>query len=42
MILAGNLKQLFQNIIAVGDDLSFYGSVGSPSILVEGMSVTGI
>ncbi len=42
MIISGNLKQLFQNIIELGDDLSFYGSVGSPAILIEEMSVTGI
>jgi PmbA protein len=40
--LAGNLKDFYKNIIAVGSDLSVYGQTASPSILVDGIVVSGI
>lgn len=40
--ISGNLKDLFKNIIAVGDDLSVYGQAGSPSLLVSDIVVSGI
>lgn len=40
--LSGNLKNLFENVIAVGDDLAIYGNSGSPALLVKEMVVTGI
>ncbi|MCX7770073.1 MAG: TldD/PmbA family protein [Proteobacteria bacterium] len=40
--IAGNLKDLYKNIVAVGNDLEIYGQAGSPSILVEGIVVSGI
>lgn len=43
--IAGNLFRLFKDIIAIGDDLEFtlpsYGYIGSPSILVKSISVSG-
>jgi PmbA protein len=39
--VAGNLFQLFQKIVGVGEDLRFFGAVGSPSLLVEGLEVSG-
>lgn len=42
MLITGNIKELFRNITATGEDLTFYGSMGSPSILVRGMSVAGL
>ncbi|MCX7991688.1 MAG: TldD/PmbA family protein [Proteobacteria bacterium] len=40
--ISGNLKELFSNITEVGNDLTFYGNTGSPSILFSGISVSGV
>ncbi len=42
MTLSGNLKQLFDNVVTAGSDISFYGNTGSPSVLVSEMCLTGI
>jgi len=39
--IAGNLKQMYRNIVAVGNDMLVQGSKQSGSILVEGMTVAG-
>jgi len=39
--IAGNLKDMFRNIIAVGNDVLVQGSRQCGSILVEGMTVAG-
>ncbi|MDD1614588.1 MAG: metallopeptidase TldD-related protein, partial [Methylococcaceae bacterium] len=39
--IAGNLKDMFKNIIAVGNDVDYRGNVRTGSILVERMSVAG-
>ncbi len=39
--IAGNILDLFSNIGGVGNDLRFYGSVGSPSLLISKLSVAG-
>ncbi|MCR4399526.1 MAG: TldD/PmbA family protein, partial [Syntrophomonadaceae bacterium] len=39
--IAGNLRQLLQEVEAVGDDLRFYGRMGAPSLRVRGLSVAG-
>jgi len=39
--ISGDLFEFFNSVVAVGDDLKFYGSGGSPSILVEGVDVSG-
>ncbi len=39
--IAGNLKEMYRNIVAVGNDLIFRGSAASPCIRVEGMTVAG-
>lgn len=39
--VAGNLFQLFQNLIVVGADLRFLGKVGSPSLLVKELEISG-
>ncbi|PMP68116.1 MAG: hypothetical protein C0190_02045 [Thermodesulfobacterium geofontis] len=41
MALSGNLFELFKNVVEIGADLSFYGSVGSPSLLVEKIDLGG-
>ena len=39
--VAGNLKELFFNISEVANDLEFRGSVASPTIRVDGLTVGG-
>ncbi len=39
--VAGNVLDLWNKIFAVGNDLKFYGSVGSPSLLVKDITVGG-
>ena len=39
--IAGNLQQIFQNITAIGNDLVFRGSVASPTLRVDGMTIAG-
>lgn len=39
--IAGNLYQLFQKVAEVGDDLRFFGTIGSPSLLIDGLEVSG-
>jgi PmbA protein len=39
--VAGNLFELFRKVIGVGEDLRFFGGVGSPSLLIEGLTIGG-
>lgn len=39
--IADNFLELLQKVIALGNDLKFYGNVGSPSILFEDVMVAG-
>ncbi len=39
--VAGNLFQLFRKVIGLGEDFRFFGRVGSPSLMVEGLEVSG-
>jgi len=39
--IAGNLFDLFQKVIGVGDDLKFLRGVGSPSLLVKELLISG-
>ncbi|MDD5461413.1 MAG: metalloprotease PmbA [Methylococcales bacterium] len=39
--IAGNLKDMFKNIITVGNDVDFRGNVRTGSILIERMSIAG-
>ncbi|MFA9453666.1 MAG: TldD/PmbA family protein [Candidatus Aminicenantaceae bacterium] len=40
--ISGNLRTLLQNIIQVGDDLQFRSAVCGPSLLVEGLTLSGL
>jgi len=39
--IAGNLYQLFKKVTEVGSDLRFFGRIGSPSLLIEGLELSG-
>ena len=39
--IAGNLKDMYQNISAIGNDLVFRGASAAPTIRVEGMTIAG-
>ena len=39
--IAGNLKDMLKNIVAVGNDIDYRGSTRTGSILVEQMSIAG-
>jgi PmbA protein len=39
--IAGNLKEMLQNISAIGNDLVFRSSTAAPTLRIEGMTVAG-
>ena len=39
--IAGNLKDMYKNIVAVGNDVDYRGNIRTGSILVERMSIAG-
>jgi PmbA protein len=39
--IAGNLKDMYKNIVAVGNDVDFRGNIRTGSILIERMSLAG-
>jgi PmbA protein len=39
--VAGNLFELFRKVIKLGEDLRFFGRAGSPSLMVEGLKISG-
>lgn len=42
LTIAANLKDVYRDIVAVGDDLDVRGNVRTPSVLVGGMTVAGV
>jgi len=39
--IAGNLAEMLQNITAIGSDLEFRGSVASPTLRIDAMTIAG-
>ena len=39
--IAGNLKDMYRNIVAIGNDLEFRSASAAPTIRVEGMTIAG-
>jgi PmbA protein len=39
--LAGNLKDMLLNIVALADDIDMRGSIRAPSMLLDTMTVAG-
>ncbi len=42
VIFSGNIFQLLNNVKAVGTDLMFYGTFGSPSLYAEDIKISGV
>ncbi len=41
IVVSGNIMRLFNDISKIADDIRFFGSIGSPSILFENIRVSG-
>jgi PmbA protein len=39
--VAGNLAEMLKNVTAIGNDLEFRGSVASPTLRIDGMTIAG-
>ncbi len=39
--IAGNLKDMYKNIVSVGNDVDLRGNIRTGSILIEQMSIAG-
>lgn len=39
--IAGNLKDMYKNIVTIGNDLVFRGASAAPTIRIEGMTIAG-
>ena len=39
--IAGNILEIFRNVEMVGNDLRFFGAVGSPSLRIAALDVSG-
>jgi PmbA protein len=39
--IAGNLKDIFKNITAIGNDLEFRSSTACPTLRIDGMMIAG-
>ena len=39
--IAGNLGDMLNNVTAIGNDLVFRGSVASPTLRIDGMTIAG-
>jgi PmbA protein len=39
--IAGNLKDMYRNIVAIGNDLTFRSASAAPTLRIEGMTIAG-
>lgn len=39
--IAGNLYELFKQVVHVGNDLRFFGRIGAPSLLIDRLEISG-
>jgi PmbA protein len=39
--IAGDLREMLRNVTAIGNDLVFRGSVASPTLRIDGMTIAG-
>jgi PmbA protein len=41
LTIAGNLKDMLLNIVAIGDDVDMRGNIRAPSMLLDAMTIAG-
>ena len=41
IVISGNIINLFNNIVEIADDIRFLGTIGSPSILIDDVQISG-
>jgi len=41
IVISGNIMDLFRDVGGIGDDLRFFGAVGSPALRIEELDVSG-
>ncbi|MHB1645316.1 MAG: TldD/PmbA family protein [bacterium] len=41
IVISGNIINLFNNIVEIADDIRFFGTIGSPSILIDDVQISG-
>lgn len=39
-VMSGNILEFFNKVVAVGDDLIFYGNMGAPSIMISDVDIS--
>jgi PmbA protein len=39
-VISGNLLDFFSKVSAIADDLRFYGTVGSPSLIISDVDIS--
>jgi PmbA protein len=39
--IAGNLREMYRNVVAIGGDVDVRGTIRSGSLLVDGMTIAG-
>lgn len=39
--ISGNMLDIFSRIVATGDEIRFYGKIGTPHLLIEGVDISG-
>ncbi|MBF0344177.1 MAG: TldD/PmbA family protein [Nitrospirae bacterium] len=40
-VISGNILDMFKNIEAIGNDLCFYGNIGTPALMISGVDISG-
>jgi len=40
-VISGNILEFFDKVEAIGDDLQFFGSIGSPSLIISDVDISG-
>jgi len=40
-VIAGNIHELFNNVVALSERMRFYGKIGAPDILIEKVNISG-
>jgi PmbA protein len=41
VVISGNILDLFRNIVMIGEDIRFYGNIGTPYVLADKIDISG-